>query len=82
MRESLMSLSDRASGMVDALLDFENWRIQYALTEHPGGWDYWLGGLREHQVPSDRFRKTTMAFDFIERCEKHREESAAYRDSK
>ena len=83
MLECLMSLDDdRMLGMVPSLSAFENWRIQYALTEHPGGWDYLLGPLRENEPPSDRLRKTMMAFDFIERCEEHREESAAYRDSK
>jgi hypothetical protein len=81
-RESLMSLSDRALGMVDSLSGFENWRIQYALTAHPGGWDYWLGPLRKHEVPSDRLRKTFMSQDFLERCEEFREEEAARRDSK
>ena len=89
MRESLMSLSDRALGMVDSLSAFENFRIAYALTEHPGGWDWFLGPLRENEVPSDRLRKTFLAQDFLELCEEHRvaqqaaaEETAAYADSK
>jgi hypothetical protein len=84
-----MSLSDRAVGMVESLSAFEDWRIRYALTEHPGSWDYFLGPLRENEVPSDRLRKTLMCEDFIQHCEAHRitqqavaEEDAAYRDSK
>lgn len=89
MRDSLMSLSDRAIGMVESLSAFEDWRIRYALTEHPGGWDYFLEALRENEVPSDRLRKTLMCEDFVQPCEAHRttqqavaEEDAAYRDSK
>jgi hypothetical protein len=82
MRESLMTLSDRMIGMIPALSAFPNERIQYALTEHEGGWDWFLGPLREQEVPSDRLRKTMMAFDFIERCEEYREEESARRDSK
>ena len=81
-RESLMSLTDRHTGLIPALAPFEQWRVEYCLLEHDGGYDWWFGKLRDHEVPSDRLRKTIMSWSILDMCDAHREEAAAFADSK